>query len=484
MRIAFTLTWKVVLGLVAAAGLAALAVGWSGFVSIAASSGHFAPVSWFLHWTMQNAVATQSMGIEVPEDVDLADGSLVQRASGHFATGCAPCHGAPGINQSPVVLSMTPPPPRLEEKVGEWEDRELFWIGQHGVKYSGMPAWVTQERPDEVWAMVAFLRALPTLSAEDYAAMALGGTDARTPPPIGTASRVVSARGETALADCARCHGRDGQGVSASVALGPTAKAFPIIAGQPEAYLIETLKAFASGRRHSGYMQPAARRYDETVLTELAAHYAAQPAAAGGAGEASATAPNPGLPSPGAGADTVRTDGDAAVSAADPRSGAEIGAEVAKPVGRADSPTAPGLPETPVSTGTEPVDLSPDQAASRAAIARVVPAFAAYGPPYDEAGLVDLGRLIATEGLSDRKLPACQSCHGGAERAANAQKNAHYPYLAGQPAWYLSTHLHLWRTHHRAGGPYAHLMDKIAIHLTDQQIAAVSLWYARQPPGR
>ncbi|MBC8130249.1 MAG: cytochrome C, partial [Rhizobiaceae bacterium] len=97
MRIAFTLTWKVVVGALFAAVFLALAVSWSGLVSIAASSGHFAPVEWFLHWTMRNAVATQSAAIELPEDVDLSDASLVQRAAGHFATGCAPCHGAPGV---------------------------------------------------------------------------------------------------------------------------------------------------------------------------------------------------------------------------------------------------------------------------------------------------------------------------------------------------------------------------------------------------
>ena len=39
----------------------------------------------------------------------------------------------------------------------------------------GMPAWVTQDRDDEVWAQVAFLRALPDLTPERYAELALGG---------------------------------------------------------------------------------------------------------------------------------------------------------------------------------------------------------------------------------------------------------------------------------------------------------------------
>lgn len=421
MRIRFDLNGKTAaLGaLVGVVG--ALAVGWSGLVSIAASSGHFGPVSWFLHWTMQNAVDTQSLGIEVPADIDLADPALVQRAAGHFASGCAACHGAPGEEQSPVVHAMMPPPPRLEDRVGygdKWKDRELFWIVQHGVKYSGMPAWVSQNRPDEVWAMVAFLRAYPDMTPERYGALALG---AGQPAAPGGSSRVA-----TALADCARCHGLDGQGVGGTEAAG----AFPVIAGQPEAYLLETLRAYASGGRESGIMQPAAGIHSDEVLGALAAHYAAQPALV-----------RPAAPSAG---------------------------------------TSPGIAETPVISAAEPGPTgSPEALATRDAVAAEVEPFAAHGPPYDRAGLLDLGRLVAMEGLPTRKLPACESCHSDAERA----KNPNYPRLVGQPAWYLSTHLQLWKHRQRGGGPYAHLMAKIAPHLTDEQIEALALWYAEKPGG-
>ena len=52
--------------------LAALAVAgglllaWSGLVSVAASSGHYAITTWFLHYTMRQAVKTQSSLVEVP----------------------------------------------------------------------------------------------------------------------------------------------------------------------------------------------------------------------------------------------------------------------------------------------------------------------------------------------------------------------------------------------------------------------------------
>ncbi|KQT65762.1 MULTISPECIES: c-type cytochrome [unclassified Aureimonas] len=425
MKVRFDLNWKTA-GLGALVGVVgALAVGWSGLVSIAASSGHFGPVSWFLHWTMQNAVDTQSLGLDVPADVDLSDPALVQRAAGHFASGCAACHGAPGETQSPVVHAMMPPPPRLEDRVGygaKWKDRELFWIVQHGVKYSGMPAWVSQGRPDEVWAMVAFLRAYPGLTPERYGALALG--DGEPAPTVGTGPNAEKVA--TALADCARCHGLDGQGVGGPAEAG----AFPVIAGQPEPYLLETLRAYASGGRESGIMQPAAGIHSDEVLAALAAHYAAQPALV-----------RPAAASPG---------------------------------------TAPGLPETPVVTAAEPGPTgSPAAIATRDAVAANVEPSAAHGPPYDAAGLLELGRVLATEGLPVRKLPACESCHGDEGRA----RNPNYPRLAGQPAWYLSTHLQLWKHRQRGGGPYAHLMAKIAPHFTDEQIEALAMWYAGQGGG-
>ncbi|MDY8109091.1 c-type cytochrome [Fulvimarina sp. 2208YS6-2-32] len=422
----FVLTWKKI----AAAGLGivvlALAVSFSGMVSIAASSDHFKPVGWFLHWTMQNAVARQSLGTEVPEDVDLSDPALVQRASGHFATGCAPCHGAPGVAQSPVVLSMTPHPPRLEGKVGEWKDRELYWIGLHGIKYSGMPAWPAQDRDDEVWSVVAFLRVLPGMSAETYARLALGGTRARVEFEAGTEQTAgLDGVVEDALADCARCHARDGLGRGE----GESAGAFPVIAGQPEPYLFATLMAFKDGYRHSGYMQPPASRYSVDVLRALAGWYAAQPAGA-------------------------------------------IAPETPSAI---EGPIAPASP-LPSGDGIPP-QIFP--AANRSAQAYDIELAAGGLPTEGSRGMLQLGQLIAEKGIAARKLPACDSCHG----AEGRRKNAYFPYLGGQPAWYTKTHLELWKHGERSGTKFAHLMDEIAVNLTAEQIDAVAAWYASRPVG-
>ena len=63
---------------------------------------------------------------------------------------------------------MLPEPPDLAPLISTWTDEQLFEIVQHGVRFTGRPAWPTQERPDEVWSMVAFLRQLPDMDANRY----------------------------------------------------------------------------------------------------------------------------------------------------------------------------------------------------------------------------------------------------------------------------------------------------------------------------
>jgi cytochrome c553 len=263
--------WRLLFGL-AALLLAGLLVSFSGLVSVAASSGHLPPVSWFLHWTLQNAVRTQSLGIEPPPDLDLDDRALVRRAAGHFASSCAPCHGGPEQVQNPVVLEMTPAPPSLAEKVPQWRARELFWIVKHGVKFSGMPAWPAPARDDEIWAMVAFLRALPDMDATRYRELT-EGPETRPSHSVERSTALLlegqDLEAKRAIATCARCHAWDGNGVGEE-------GAFPVIAGQSQTYLDATLRAYARGSRQSGIMQSAVSGHSDEALEMLAQRYARQ----------------------------------------------------------------------------------------------------------------------------------------------------------------------------------------------------------------
>ncbi len=242
--------------------LAGLVFAWSGLISVRASSGHWGITNWFLHWVMKNSVRTAAFSIEAPP---LDEPGLLPAAAGHYETGCAICHGSPAQARSDAVLAMLPSPPDLKVVIPAWSDEELFEIVKHGVRYTGMPAWPTQVRDDEVWAMVAFLRKLPELDTNAYLRVSglhgIGHAGEVSPLPI----------------TCESCH--------AESRLDETS-VIPRLAGQSEPYLLNSLRAYARGERASGIMQVAVGTLADESLPELARYYANQ--SPGGSGSAPA----------------------------------------------------------------------------------------------------------------------------------------------------------------------------------------------------
>ena len=248
-------------------GAGAFVFVWLGLSPIAASSGHWALTQRFLGFAMRNAVETRSIAVHVPS---LADPALWPKSAGHYAAGCAPCHGAPGQSRPPLVKQMVPQPPLLQPVLAEWDAEELFWLVKHGLKYTAMPGWVAQQRDDEVWAMVAFLRKLPELDARAYRKLAYGDmADSMIDGGAAAATVAFSDPIGAALADCMRCHGRDGRGRGAGT--------IPVLAGQHEEYLLASLVAYAAGERASGIMQPVAAALDAPDMRALARVFAAMP---------------------------------------------------------------------------------------------------------------------------------------------------------------------------------------------------------------
>ncbi|HEU4813906.1 MAG TPA: c-type cytochrome [Xanthomonadaceae bacterium] len=243
-------------------GLGGLLFVAAGLMPIAASEGHWAVTRAFLQFTMRSSVRTQTLGMEAPP---LDDPGLVLKGAGHYASSCLPCHGAPGEPRALVVRRMTPEPPYLPDGFGTLRDAELFWIVRHGIKYTAMPAWPAPLREDEVWAMVAFLRALPQLEVSEFRSLAYGDTNGRNAAGPGSRRALLGQSMPTALANCQRCHGADGMGRGDG--------AIPRLAGLDEAYLLASLAAFARGDRHSGIMQPVASGLDITQMRALADHF-------------------------------------------------------------------------------------------------------------------------------------------------------------------------------------------------------------------
>ena len=226
-----------------------LLVGWLGLVPIGASGGHWAATDWFLHWVMRNSVRTAALGTATPP---LEDPAMLPLGAGHFEVGCAVCHGSPAQDRSAAALAMLPPPPVLSEVVPTWTDAQLFEIVQHGVRFTGMPYWPVRNREDEVWSIVAFLRQLPEMDAATYRQLA--GLAETTPGAV-----------EPPALTCDGCHAEERLTGRSLI---------PSLAGQSEAYLLDSLRAYSEGTRASGVMAVAISALKDEELPALASAYA------------------------------------------------------------------------------------------------------------------------------------------------------------------------------------------------------------------
>lgn len=179
-----------------------------GAYDISATDQHLAPTYWLMDTAMRRSVVARARRIEVPA---LDGAQQIERGGALFRDHCVQCHGAPGVAPEPFALGMTPAPANLVHTARAWKPAELFWTIKHGIKMTGMPAWAYRMTDDDVWATVAFLRLLPTLSPQSYATTVAG-----LPPGRVDARRVADAalsapdpaRGKRAIDQylCITCH--------------------------------------------------------------------------------------------------------------------------------------------------------------------------------------------------------------------------------------------------------------------------------------
>jgi mono/diheme cytochrome c family protein len=114
---------------------------------------------------MIHSVRREAGKLPPPPQFTTAD---VQAGAEIYDANCAACHGAPGMARAPWTGGMTPTPPFLLDAAHQFTPNELYWIVRHGVKMTGMPAWEQTLSQREVWNVVAFLTALPNMSADAY----------------------------------------------------------------------------------------------------------------------------------------------------------------------------------------------------------------------------------------------------------------------------------------------------------------------------
>lgn len=158
------------------------------------------------------------------------------------AAACASCHGANGISPNETWPNLA---------------------GQNAVYLSRiLGAYKSGAQKDVIMTPIA--QALSNADVQDFAAY-YGSLSCRAAPvetDIGDA-----ATGKTLAGNCTACHGETG------ITSNP---AWPGIAGQQPAYLVNVLKAFRAGLRRDPMMAAVARSLSDADIANLAAYYAAQ----------------------------------------------------------------------------------------------------------------------------------------------------------------------------------------------------------------
>lgn len=156
-----------VLILLLAAVAAVMGFVYSGTAEVAATKPHSTVVEWFLVTTREHAIERRIADLEVP---DLSNESLFATGLAHYHEMCVTCHGAPGIERSEIGRGLNPPPPDLATAtLTDEEAAESFWIIQHGLRMTGMPAFGPTHSDEEIWGLVAVQKRLADLTPQDYA---------------------------------------------------------------------------------------------------------------------------------------------------------------------------------------------------------------------------------------------------------------------------------------------------------------------------
>jgi mono/diheme cytochrome c family protein len=105
----------------------------------------------------------------------VASPEVLSGAMEHFADHCAVCHANDGSGNTLVGRGLYPKPPDMRlPGTQQLTDGELYYIIENGIRFTGMPAFgegSSGTSDEESWALVVFIRQLPSMTADTVEAM-------------------------------------------------------------------------------------------------------------------------------------------------------------------------------------------------------------------------------------------------------------------------------------------------------------------------
>ena len=115
-------------------------------------------------WAVDRSVAKRAPKEKNPH---AGDPAAIATGLDHYRENCLMCHGAPDIAGAELSKGLNPPAPSLDKGENDTPDGELFWFIKHGIRMTAMPAFGPTHTDEEIWKLVAFIRHLPDLTAQE-----------------------------------------------------------------------------------------------------------------------------------------------------------------------------------------------------------------------------------------------------------------------------------------------------------------------------
>jgi len=141
---------------------------YSGLYNMSATVHHNKITLWVINTLRDNSIEHHAKDSSI-KPPNLSDTSLIKTGFTYYSRMCSGCHGAPGKEQGEMaVKGFYPRPPQLVRTAKEFTSQQLFWIIKNGLKMTAMPAYGPTHPDDMIWAIVAFTKTLPNMTAEQY----------------------------------------------------------------------------------------------------------------------------------------------------------------------------------------------------------------------------------------------------------------------------------------------------------------------------
>lgn len=135
-----------------------------GVIPAGADSGPVPLEKWAARLSLHATISQQAPN--TPNPVQLTDANLIAGIQ-LYGQHCAICHGTADGNASasPVAKGEYPKPPQLgTEGVEDDAEGVTYWKINHGIRWTGMPAWGSALSEQQMWTLTLFLKHMDKLS--------------------------------------------------------------------------------------------------------------------------------------------------------------------------------------------------------------------------------------------------------------------------------------------------------------------------------